>query len=205
MLGADTWAFMAPQPDPDMLLLERVAQQDKAAFQQLYLKYHGRVYQYLLRLFRVPQQVEEILNDVMLVVWEKAGAFRGQSRVSTWIFGIAYRKGLKSAKRFHQHKDREPPVINMEAVSDQQEATPVNELEAQEFSKHVERGLKALSIDQRSVVELTILGYSYPEIAQIVDCPVNTVKTRMFHARSHLRAVLRRQPDQSSGEKGNLS
>ena len=52
---------MAPQPDPDILLLERVAQQDKAAFQQLYLKYHGRVYQYLLRLFREPQLVEEIL------------------------------------------------------------------------------------------------------------------------------------------------
>ena len=87
----------------------------------------------------------------------------------------------------------------------QQNATPVDALEELEFNEHVKHGLKTLSIDHRSVVELTILGYSYPEIALIVDCPVNTVKTRMFHARRQLRAVLRPQPLQSSGEKGNLS
>jgi RNA polymerase sigma factor (sigma-70 family) len=132
------------------------------------------------------EQRKEVLNDVMLAIWKGAASFDGRSRPSTWIFGIAYHKALKALAR--------RPV---EVDSDSEGPEPVERDEPESLAARRElagvlgRALGSLSPEQRAVVELTYYyGLAYPEIAEIVGCPVNTVKTRMFHARRRLRELL---------------
>ena len=79
-------------------LLARIAARDRQAMREFYLIYHRRLARFLSRLTSRYEVVEEIINDTLVVVWQKAGDFRGDSRVSTWIIGIAYRRGLKSLR-----------------------------------------------------------------------------------------------------------
>lgn len=169
----------------DRHLLERVARRDRAAFERLYERYADRVARYLLRLVGRREVVEEALNDVMLAVWRGAGSFAGHSRVSTWILGIAYRKGVDALRRLV----RQPIAVPAESAENGE--PPGDELTAEQLRMSLERALETLSAEQRAVVELTYyFGYSYREIAAITGCPVNTVKTRMFHARRRLKILL---------------
>ena len=177
----------------DVVLLRRIAAQDRAAFETLYGLYYRRLFGYLLKVTRRADMVEEVLNDVMLVIWRKAASFDGRSRPSTWIFGIAYHKALKALAQ------RQPtPLSNVnDGDGPDERAEPVEEEQPEslavrrELATVIGRALHALSPEQRAVVELTYYyGCSYQEISEIVDCPVNTVKTRMFHARRRLRNVL---------------
>jgi RNA polymerase sigma-70 factor (ECF subfamily) len=129
--------------------------------------------------------VEEIVNDTMLVVWRKAATFNHGSRVSTWIFAIAYRKALKAMKRAAEPR-RVPWDGEVGWTSGPEEA-----LIEREGRNRLRHALAGLSAEQRAVVELTYFhGYAYREIAEIVGCPLDTVKTRMFHARRKLKALL---------------
>ena len=86
--------------EDELTLLRRVAAKDRKAFEALYHLYYRRLFGYLLKLTRRVDLVEEVLNDVMLAMWSGAPSFDGRSRLSTWIFGIAYHKALKAlAKR----------------------------------------------------------------------------------------------------------
>ncbi len=165
----------------ELALLGRVRCGDRGAFSELYRLYHPRLYGYLRRLLQDPATVEEVLDDVMLVVWKDAGKFRGGSAVSSWVFGIAYRKALtamRAERRYQAPLDHSTDAETVASVDKQ----------------HVEwirAALIQLSPDHRQVVELTYFsGFSYQEIAEIADCPVNTVKTRMFHARRRLKVLL---------------
>ena len=167
-------------------LVARIASADQQAFEALYRIYYRRLTRFLERVTRRPHAIEEILDDTMLAVWRKAATFNGSSQVSTWIFAIAYRMALKALRR-----DRNW-VRNL--FDDREEAfAPSPEvalIEGQSRSR-IQRLLADLSPEQRAVVELTYYhGCAYKEIAEIVGCPVDTVKTRMFHARRKLRAVL---------------
>ncbi len=128
-----------------------------------------------------PATVEEVLDDVMLVVWKDARRFRGDAAVSSWIFGIAYRKALTAIRtevRYQAPLDRNADASTVPG-------TPERHVE------WIRAALTHLSPDHRQVVELTYFGgFSYQEIAEIADCPVNTVKTRMFHARRRLKVLL---------------
>ncbi len=172
----------ATKTNADDELLSRVAAKDRNAFDALYRLYQPQLFRFLLRLTRRPEMTQELINDVMFVVWQKAPDFRYESKVSTWIFGIAYRRALKSmakAKKYRQHRAADP-VTNVDG--------PQVEIELHDW---LERGLTQLSPVQRVVVELTYyFGCSYQEIAEIAQCPVNTVKTRMFSARRRLRSTL---------------
>ncbi len=165
----------------DIAVLDRVRRGDRGAFSELYRHYHGRLYGYLSRLLRNPATVDEVLDDVMLVVWKDARKFRGDAAVSSWIFGIAYRKALsamRAERRYQAPLDRSADVSALAGVSCQND-------------DWIRVALMQLSPDHRQVVELTYFGgFSYQEIAQIAACPVNTVKTRMFHARRRLRVLL---------------
>jgi RNA polymerase sigma-70 factor, ECF subfamily len=173
-------------PSDDTVLLRRVAAKDRKAFEALYHLYYRRLFAYLLKLTRRVELVEEVVNDVMLAVWTNAPGFDGRSRPSTWIFGIAYHKGLKALARRPPEADHdaEPP----EPVERDE---PESLLARRELAGVLGRALTALTPEHRAVVELTYYyGCSYQEIAAIVGCPVNTVKTRMFHARRRLRELL---------------
>ena len=173
-------------PNDELALLRRVAAKDRKAFEALYQVYYRRLFGYLLKLTRRTDLVEEVLNDVMLAVWKCAGTFDGRSRVSTWIFGIAYHKALKVlARRPEEQEDSEerPEPVDSEE--------PESLAARRELAGVLGRALGALPPEQRAVVELTYYyGLAYQEISEIVGCPVNTVKTRMFHARRRLRELL---------------
>ena len=168
-------------------LLASIAGGDREAFDQLYRSYYPRLRDFIGRL--MPQNheaIDEVVNDTMYVVWTKSDTFRFQSRLSTWIFGIAYRKAMKYFEKEGRSRLEQMPedwVRSIDDASDHASATQLND--------SLSKALDKLSPIQRSVVELTFeYGYSYAEIAAIMGCPENTVKTRMFHARDRLRKAL---------------
>jgi RNA polymerase sigma-70 factor, ECF subfamily len=175
-----------PGEQDEVALVSRVAAGDRSAFEALYRIYYRRLTRFIQQLSRSFHLVDEILDDTMLVVWRKGARFNGHSRVSTWIFAIAYNEVMRAhhrerrASRLPSHPDDGVCVQSLE--------TDYIEGEARAKLRHV---VTELSVEQRAVVELTYFhGFGYKEIAAITGCPLNTVKTRMFHARRRLKALL---------------
>jgi RNA polymerase sigma-70 factor, ECF subfamily len=166
-------------------LLERIDARDREAMREFYLLYYHRLARFLRRITCRHDLVDELINDTLFVVWERARDFRGDSRVSTWIMGIAYRKGLSLLRA--EHRARERMVLPTSEDPHLQNSVA----ERSDLAELLERALESLSADHRAVLELTYyLGHSCGEIAAIMECPINTVKTRMFHARNKLRALV---------------
>jgi RNA polymerase sigma factor (sigma-70 family) len=176
--------------DDELSLLHRIASRDRGAFEAFYSLYYRRLFSYLFKITRRAEMVEEVVNDVMLVVWTKAHTFDGRSRPSTWVFGIAYHKAMKAlAQRRPAEQQAGDADNDMPEMVDADE--PESLLARRQLATTLGRALLELSAEQRSVVELTyFVGLSYLEISQVMACPVNTVKTRMFHARRRLRELL---------------
>lgn len=174
--------------DEDLVLMRRVAARDRQAFEMLYQRYARRLAGYLTKLLHQQELVEEVLDDVMLVVWQNAARFDPTARFSTWLFGIAHHKAMKAWGR-SANKPLPLPPLRPDEESDQD--NPENILTTQELGRTLVQALASLSPEQRAVVELTFYhACSYQEIAEITGCPVNTVKTRMFHARRRLAQYL---------------
>lgn len=175
----------APEGD-ELRLLARVCNKDRQAFAELYQMYEVKLSRFLANVVRQPQIAEEVLDDTLLVVWERAASFKGESKLSTWIFAIAYRKAMKALRRYS------PPIEDRDSkyrLSDAE--TPEEAYAHKQLHQLLRRAMGDLSPDHRAVVELTYFGdLSYREIAEIMDCPVDTVKTRMFYARRHLKRCL---------------
>lgn len=163
-------------------LLGAIASGDRAALAKLYTDYHPRLFKFVYRLTRSHAVTDELINDIMLAVWRGADNFRGDSKPSTWIFGIAYRQALKRLSR-------KSLSITEGFDVDRLPHPDTGSFERQDW---VRRGLDTLPPAQRLAMELVFyLGLSYEEVAAVTDCPVNTVKTRMFHARRKLRQQLK--------------
>lgn len=162
-------------------LLRRVAAGDRGAFEELFENYYSRLFAFLFRLTRAHGAAEELANDVMLTLWKDAGRFRGESKVSTWIFGIAYRQALAYLKK-----------RRLSFVSIKDGDAMVGETDAQfEREDWVRQGIQALPPKQKLTVMLVyFLGLSCEETASASGVPVNTVKTRMFHARKNMKEHL---------------
>jgi RNA polymerase sigma-70 factor (ECF subfamily) len=173
-------------PREEARLLDRVAKGDLRAFEELYRIYHPRLSRFLASVIRRPHLVEEALNDTMLAVWSRPDSYSGASKPSTWIFAIAYRKALKTLR------SQDEPVEDKQAETRQSaEPGPEQELGRREAQAALAGAIAGLSADHRAVVDLCYFHeIGYREIAEIMDCPVDTVKTRMFHARRHLKTKL---------------
>ena len=177
------------QNEAELTLVRRVARGDVAAFEVIYRRYRLRIAGFAGRLTRHPDIIEEVVNDTMVVVWQKAGRFRGRSRLSTWILGIAYRITLKRLRESSRRARTQAELPHEAQLSDVEQ--PEALLSRRERQEWIRQALQQLSPKHRAVVELTFFeGLSYREISEIVGCPHNTVKTRMFHARRHLKQVL---------------
>ena len=169
----------------DSSLLAAVAAGDRRALEELYLSYHRRLARFLSRFTRRYENVEEIINDTFLVVWQNANEFRSASQVSTWIIGIAYRTALKSFRRQKNHAG----ASSLDDVCPEQTIDPTIETEIHDW---LQQGLGRLPIEQRLTMELAYhMGHSLEEIAAITDCPVGTVRSRLNRARSILLDKLR--------------
>ncbi|MFO7286007.1 MAG: sigma-70 family RNA polymerase sigma factor [Gammaproteobacteria bacterium] len=180
----------------DAELLGRIRDADREALHALYRKYYHPLLRFTYRLTGQLEIAQETVNDVMLVVWRDAASFEGRSKVATWIMGIAYRKAMKRVRCARLWSVRYITPIDERIERFPSEEAPTERVELEDL---LDRALEALSAEQRAVVELTyFFGCSYDEIAKIVGCPVNTVKTRMFHARAKLKSLLPRLGKDSS-------
>jgi RNA polymerase sigma-70 factor (ECF subfamily) len=167
-------------------LIARVGAKDLQAFEKLYRIYQPRLARFLANLLQRSQLVEEVLDDTMMVIWQTADRFRGSSKLSTWIFAIAYRKALKARSRWPDPLPDDG--LDIQASND---PGPDAELGHQRLSEALREAMTNLSSEHRAVVDLTYFhGMGYREIADIVGCPIDTVKTRMFHARRRLKQAL---------------
>ena len=170
----------------EVCLVGRIARGDARAFEALYRAYHPRLARFLVRIMRRHGSVEEVLNDTMLVVWHRAQSYNGGSKVSTWIFAIAYRKALKALQRVDEPTEDDPEHSPVD-----EGPGPEQQVGLWQVREALVKALDSLSAEHRAVVDLTYFhGLGYREIAEIVACPVDTVKTRMFHARRKLKSVL---------------
>ncbi|MEJ0084573.1 MAG: RNA polymerase sigma factor [Pseudomonadota bacterium] len=166
-------------------LLERIARnRDQAAFRTLYGNYYQRLSRLLSRMSVRREDIEEVINDTFWVVWTKASEFRGASQLSTWIIGIAYRRALNALRRAKIRPVSDQPF-------DEESISVASTDDAETDGRWLALGLTRLPVEQRMALELTYtLGHSCEEVAAILDCPVNTVKTRLFRARETLKQVL---------------
>ncbi|HET9835349.1 MAG TPA: sigma-70 family RNA polymerase sigma factor [Rhodanobacteraceae bacterium] len=167
-------------------LIARVASRDQGAFESLYRAYYPRLRHFLLGMMRRSSLIEDVLDETMLVVWRKARTYNHASRLSTWIFAIAYRQSLKALRHggdVLEHADAD----HLHSPG----RGPDDELQRQQVSGRLQAAIAALSAEHRAVIELTYYqGYACREIAAIMHCPVDTVKTRMFYARRRLKTLL---------------
>ena len=166
------------ESERDSALLRRIAQRDRDALAELYRIYHARLFKFIFRLTHSYAAADELVNDIMLIVWQNASRFRGASKVSTWIFGIAYRQAMRRVTRRNKVPSRQLHV-------EEPACDDSIEIETEDWVWH---GLHELPYPQQlSMVLVFYFGLSYSETAEVTGCSVNTVKTRMFHARRKLR------------------
>ncbi len=184
----DIWPGMNQAMDnPEQLLIQRIAEGSREAFEQLYRAWQTRLFRYLLRMVGDSGAAEELTNDTMVAAWKAAPSFKGQSKVSTWLFAIARNKALNSLRRRQPETVEVEQAIAVAASSGGQEQS----VSRDRLHNTMKDALQQLSPDHREVIELTFYQeLSYQEIAEIMQCPVNTVKTRMFYAKKKLQEIL---------------
>ena len=179
------------------ILLSQIADGSEAALKEFYESYHARIYGFALKRLNDPADAADVLNDVMLEVWRSAGRFEGRSKLLTWVLGIAYHKVIDILRR----RGRGALSIELdEEMADENSPVAIDILAGLEDAKQVRRCLDQLSDAHRVVMHLAFFeDLSYPEIAEIADCPVGTVKTRMFYAKQALQRCLSHLSDGTVG------
>ena len=182
---AYNWKMILPEGKSarESRWISETAKGNIRSFESLCRAYHHGLYGFIMRMLGCRETTEEVINDVFHGIWNGASRFRNNARPSTWIFSIARNQACKRLA------NQEPPAIGL----DQAPECAGRSDQEQELVRHelVEMALGKLSTEHREVVELTFYsGFSYQEIAEITKVPVNTVKTRMFHARKNLKSIL---------------
>jgi RNA polymerase sigma-70 factor (ECF subfamily) len=169
----------------DLELIEHIKKGDKQAFDEFYRRFEKKVYHFIRQKLNDPFEAYDILHEVFLDVWRKADGFEGRSKVSTWVFGIAFNKSIdRLRKRTVDQLDED----KHETMADDEGLSPMELLNATEEATFLQKCVEALSEAQRMVVHMAFFeDLSYPEIAAIIDRPEGTVKTRIFHAKQALK------------------
>jgi len=167
--------------------MELIVAGDRQAFREIYDRYYKRIYLYAYRQLGEGEGAKEVANEVMLEIWRGAKRFRGESKPSTWFFGIAVNKVRKAIKK------RPPPHEDLETVGKKADDKSAQDdaIYGSELREKMQMAIKSLSREHREVLDMTYYqGLSIKEIAEIMGCPANTVKTRMFYARKRLGGIL---------------
>jgi RNA polymerase sigma-70 factor (ECF subfamily) len=173
----------------DTELIARICKTDEKALELLYRHYYNRLFRFIARVTRREDLIDEIINDVMYVVWEKAESYNQQCQPSTWIFGIAYNKARQSLRNANNNDEESLDEMDGDNLLFEENDSGLKQLE---MTNWLESALDMLSPEQRAVIELTYFqGLHYSEIAVLMECPENTVKTRMHHARKKLAVILK--------------
>lgn len=176
-----------PCDEVERTLIARVAQGEQEALLALYQRYQRPLFVYLLRLLRDEGLAEEVLQDVLVALWQGAATFAGRSRVSTWVFGIAHHQAMQAGRR------RALPQVSSEDYADLDDETQDAERVTFALALHedLEAALETLAPLHREALELVLAhGFSYEETAMITAVPVGTVKSRVNHARRLMQRAL---------------
>ncbi|MES2673365.1 MAG: RNA polymerase sigma factor RpoE [Pseudomonadota bacterium] len=176
-------------PDVDQQLVERVQKGDKRAFDLLVLKYQHKIFAVISRFIRDHSEVQDVAQDAFIKAYKALPNFRGESAFYTWMYRIA----INTAKNYLVARNRRPPASDLD-VDDAEfysgnEAmhemnTPERNLLRDELQAVIDQAFRDLPEDLRMAVTLReIDGLSYEEIAEAMDCPIGTVRSRIFRAR----------------------
>ncbi len=181
----------------DQLLVERVQKGDKKAFDLLVLKYQQKLGNLISRYIRDPSEVQDVTQEAFIKAYRALPNFRGDSAFYTWLYRVA----INTAKNHLAAQGRRPPQDDIEAEMAEQidmgtrlkeQATPENLAMEGEIAATIKAALDDLPDDLRTAIMLRELeGFSYDEIAQSMDCPIGTVRSRIFRAREAIDAKLK--------------
>lgn len=172
--------------EEDFLLIKAIADGNENAFGEMYRRYQQPIYNYLLRIIQDDAGADDILQEVFLAVWQGAGKFRQKSTVKTWIYRIAYKQSISWLRKHH----RKPHLIELEEVIDDNES-PEETAMATIRNAQLKRAMAGLGPKHRAVLDLAFVhDMSYTEIAEILNCPIGTVKSRMSYALQNLSQIL---------------
>ena len=182
---------------PDGKLLDGIAKGDRAAFTEFYQRHNRSLFAFLVKMVRDRELAEEVLSETMLDVWRQAGRFEGKSSVTTWLFSIGHHKAVSRLRRMRELALDEEVAANIEDSG----PTPDMLASDKDMSRLLARLIECLSLDHREILQLAYYQeFSVQEIAEVLDLPENTVKTRMFYARQRLKALL-----EQAGVKGAVA
>ena len=167
----------------DLELLERISRGDEEAFQQLYEQTHRKVFFYLYRLVHGRQMAEDILVETYTEVWRCAKKFKGHSRVTTWMMGIARNLAMNHLGKLRKHEDLDDfPNLSNGIIPDP---------EPMDRQRLLKEAMIKLPIKHREILDLVFFHeMTYQEVSQMLAIPVNTVKTRVFYAKETLKNAL---------------
>ncbi|MEE8482140.1 MAG: RNA polymerase sigma factor RpoE [Acidiferrobacterales bacterium] len=181
----------------DAEIVARVQSGDKSAFDLLVIKYQHKVIKLVSRYIRDSAEVEDITQEAFIKAYRALANFRGESAFYTWLYRIA----INTAKNFLVSQGRRPPNSDIEvevaevlegAASLRDNATPELNLLRDEIARTVQKAIESLPEDLRTAITLReIDGLSYEDIAQVMDCPIGTVRSRIFRAREAIDSELR--------------
>jgi len=184
----------------DQLLVERAQRGEKHAFELLVAKYQRKLVRLLSRFIRDPSEVEDVAQEAFIKAYRALPSFRGDSAFYTWL----YRIGINTAKNYLVALGRRAPTVSEteSADSDGSEErgqvpdfnTPENEMMSRQIAETVNLAVDELPEELRTAITLRELeGLSYDEIATMMNCPIGTVRSRIFRAREAIAAKLRPQ------------
>ncbi|WP_374385280.1 sigma-70 family RNA polymerase sigma factor [Dongia sp.] len=181
----------------DGKLLDGIAKGDRTAFTEFYQRHNRALFAFLMKMVRDRELAEEVLSETMLDVWRQAGRFEGKSSVTTWLFSIGHHKAVSRLRRMREVALDEEVAANIEDSG----PTPDKLASDKDMSRLLARLIECLSLDHREILQLAYYQeFSVQEIAEVLDLPENTVKTRMFYARQRLKALL-----EQAGVKGAVA
>jgi RNA polymerase sigma-70 factor (ECF subfamily) len=182
----------------DQQLVLRAQRGDKRAFELLVMKYQRKLGRLLSRLVRDPAEVEDVTQEAFIKAYRALPSFRGDSAFYTWLYRIA----INTGKNYLVALGRRAPTttgVDLEDAENFEDAdalrdtsTPESELEGKQVANVVNKAMEALPEDLRTAITLReIEGLSYEEIADVMSCPIGTVRSRIFRAREAIAAELR--------------
>ncbi len=181
----------------DQALVERVQQGDKRAFDILVLKYQNKIIQLAYRYVHDREEAMDVAQEAFIKAYRSLGSFRGESAFFTWIYRIA----INTAKNHLVASGRRPPNSDLDAQEAEQFEgasglreydTPEHVLLRDELQETIASAINELPDDLRTAITLRELeGLSYEEIAQAMECPIGTVRSRIFRARDAIDAKLK--------------
>ncbi len=176
----------------DVALIKRISDKEMLAVEELYHRYENIIYRFAFKKLSNEFDAAEIVNTVMLEVWNTAARFEGRSKVSTWLIGIAHHRIIDHMrKRKYNHVN----IDEIEPAADETNAIDMHKIvHVAQIRRFIDGCLSKLSAEHKQVMELLFFQEAtYEEMASCMACSIGTIKSRVYHAKKLLKKCLEKQ------------